>query len=444
MSEPIIALSTAYQNAALAVIRLSGSNVLDLTIKLIQSETRLNPKVQTLANLINLDGKLIDQVTIVYSKAPRSFTGEDMVEITCHGSMLIVEQIIEAYQGLGVRLAKAGEFSQKAYLAGKLDLIQAEAISEMIVSNNSLLLDQARDQMLGGFSHEISSVIQELADLTARVNVGLDFSEEDLVDLTNTQIRSSLQSLIDQLEFDLISSQNLELLKNTPRVLIIGSPNAGKSSLFNQLLGINRAIVSDQSGTTRDYLESQTTLNGMMVNLIDTAGILEFDQDSTDQIELEGIRLAEQLIPTADLILHLRDHRLQPSASIQNLLKPYQSSTIEVISKLDQVDQSVNSKSHISISIKRPESIKQLKNQITARLYPHLQKPSLITHRQVEIISKLKTKLIDVLDLVQADLDQELIVLELEQAIAICQELTGKSVSDQVLTATFRQFCIGK
>ncbi|MBP6006017.1 tRNA uridine-5-carboxymethylaminomethyl(34) synthesis GTPase MnmE [Candidatus Saccharibacteria bacterium] len=443
MSETILALSTAYQNAALAVVRLSGANALALTYQLIETEVQLIPKVQTLVSLVSPDNKFIDQVTVVYSQAPKSFTGEDMIEITCHGSVLIVEEIINAYQAIGVRLAKAGEFSQRAYQAGKLDLIQAEAISEMITSNNSLLLDQARNQILGGLSKEISSTIQELTDLTAKVNVGLDFSEEDVVDLNNTQIKSNLTRLIDQLDQDLISSKNLELLRNPPRILIIGLPNAGKSSLFNQLLGANRAIVSTQSGTTRDYLEAQTTFDGMIVDLIDTAGILDFDQDSSDQIELEGIKLAKQLIPTADLILYLKAYQVTPSTNIKELLVPYQSSTLEIISKLDHIDQPIQ-KSQLSISINRPESIDQLKKQIVGRLALNLQKPNLITHRQVEIISKLKIKLLEILDLVQAELDQELIVIELEQAISICQELTGKSVSDQVLTATFRQFCIGK
>src|SRR5579875_3016792 len=303
--DTIVALATPQGVGAIGVIRLSGKKAIDVVNELFPSKDLYRQSSHTLhVGNLKKDKEVLDEVVVSLYKAPRSYTGEDVVEISCHGSPFVQQQIIAACIEYGARLAKAGEFTQRAFLNGKLDLTQAEAVADLIASNSNASQRTALHNMRGGFSKALKELREELLKFSALIELELDFSQEDVEFADRTQFQNLITTLLTQTGQLLKSFQIGNVIKNGINIAIVGKPNTGKSTLLNALLNEERAIVSDIPGTTRDTIEEVITINGILFRLIDTAGIR---QHTSDAIETIGIEKSRQKIQQADLVLYLFD-----------------------------------------------------------------------------------------------------------------------------------------
>src|SRR6478609_8486974 len=303
--DTIVALATPPGIGAIGVIRVSGKNTFSVVNEMFPSKDLNKQASHTIhVGFLQANNQVLDEVVLSLFKGPKSYTGEDVIEISCHGSPFIQENIIKAITAQGVRVAKPGEFTQRAFLNGKLDLTQAEAVADLIASNTEASRKTALHSMRGGFSSDLHQLREQLIRFSAMIELELDFSQEDVEFADRTQ----LTSLIDQLALSthqLISSFQLgNVIKNGVQVAIIGKPNAGKSTLLNTLLNENRAIVSEIAGTTRDTIEEVLNIKGVLFRLIDTAGIREY---SADVIELVGIEKSIEKMRAADVVLYIFD-----------------------------------------------------------------------------------------------------------------------------------------
>src|SRR6476620_7806611 len=306
-NDTIIAIATPPGTGAIGVIRLSGDQAFDIINKLFPAKDLASQPANTLhVGCLKEGDTILDEVVVSIFKAPSSYTGEDVVEVSCHGSSYIQQRVMDALIRVGARLANAGEFTQRAFLNGKLDLIQAEAVADVIASNTAASQNVALKNMRGGFSRVLKDMRERLIRFAALIELELDFSEED-VEFADRKKFLALLAEINDMVTGLLESFSLgNVIKNGVSVAIVGSPNAGKSTLLNTLLNENRAIVSEIAGTTRDTVEEVINIDGILFRLIDTAGIREH---STDVIELIGIEKTREKIAQADIIVYLFDVR---------------------------------------------------------------------------------------------------------------------------------------
>ncbi|MEY3179049.1 MAG: tRNA uridine-5-carboxymethylaminomethyl(34) synthesis GTPase MnmE, partial [Bacteroidota bacterium] len=313
----IVALATPQGVGAIGVIRLSGKGSIDLVDQLFVSKKLVDQPANTLhVGLLMDDGVKLDEVVVSLFKGPRSYTGEDVVEISCHGSSFILQQIISTCIRRGARLATPGEFTLRAFLHGKMDLVQAEAVADLIASGTKAAQETALNQVRGGFSHVLSQLREELIKFSALIELELDFSQEDvefadrrsLIDLLN-RISITVNELLESFQLG-------NVIKNGVSVAIIGKPNAGKSTLLNALLKENRAIVSAIAGTTRDTIEEILNIDGVLFRLIDTAGIRE----GADEIEAIGVEKSKEKMRNADLVLYLFDATTETNSTLTEVV----------------------------------------------------------------------------------------------------------------------------
>ena len=310
-SEPIAALATAPGIGAIAVIRVSGDGAIDRTQRFFRGKdlTRQDSHTAHFGTLRNEDGSIIDEVLVTVFRAPKSFTKEDVVEISCHGSEFIIQQILRRLMQEGVRLALPGEFTQRAFLNGQFDLVQAEAVADLIASDSDASHRAALTQLRGGFSRQLKELRQQLIDFVALVELELDFGEEDVEFAHRDKLRQLMLDIRRVLHPLIDSFSTGNAIKNGVPTVIIGKPNAGKSTLLNALLNEEKAIVSDIPGTTRDVIEDELFIDGIRFRLIDTAGLRE----ATDQIEAIGIERTQQKMRDASLVVYLFDGKnVQP------------------------------------------------------------------------------------------------------------------------------------
>ncbi len=302
MSETIAAIATAYGEGSISIIRLSGDDALAIALKLISKKT-LKPRHATLASIYNTSNELLDQAIVIYFKNPNSFTGEDIVEFQCHGGLIVSELILKASIEAGARLATPGEFSKRAFLNGRIDLSEAEAIAGLIEAKSEDAAKILALQMKGSLKNFIGDIRDKLVNILAYSEVSIDYAEEDLPQSLIDQIKEKLTEIKVALDNSLKASSARSGLMQGFRVSIIGKPNVGKSSLLNALLSYDRAIVSDIAGTTRDTIEEQVKIGTHLIRLIDTAGIRE----SSDEIEKIGIERSKKAIEESDIVISLFD-----------------------------------------------------------------------------------------------------------------------------------------
>ena len=468
----IIALASAAGQGAISVIRLSGPQCIDwvddcfMSINAKKSLKNVPTHTVHLGHLKNGE-KLIDEVLVSIFKNPKSYTGEDVVEISCHGSTYIQQEIIQLFLRKGCRMAQAGEFTLRAFLNGKLDLSQAEAVADLIASENEASHQIAIQQMRGGFSNEISKLRQELLNFASLIELELDFSEED-VEFAN---RDEFQSLIERISLvlkRLIDSFAVgNVIKNGIPVAIVGEPNVGKSTLLNALLNEEKAIVSDIAGTTRDAIEDEITIGGIGFRFIDTAGI----RDTKDTIESIGIQKTFEKIDSARIVIYLFDASkiMNTELSVQNLnieiekiknkhpLKPL----VVIANKVDQINTGDVShlKSNITnlnkeksveflpISAKTGEGIELLK----AKLLNFINSGALKNNNTIVTNSRHYDALIkafEAIELVHLGLQNQvsgdLLAIDIRQGLFHLGEITGEITTDDLLGNIFANFCIGK
>lgn len=440
MNSTITAIATPPGRGAIAIIRVSGPGSLEAYKRLTKSSQAPEPNVIRPAWIYDGDSKL-DQPMLAYFKAPRSFTGEDMLEIHCHGSSVVQNNIIELLNEMGVEPAKPGEFSERAYYNGKIDVAQAEAIMELVSADNTSVARLATRQLAGEFSNKITEIRNDLTSLASAVSADMDFSEEDLPTIDSKNIQSKVQRALDKIHEVQANSEILPKLREGVHVALVGLPNAGKSTLMNRLLGYNRSIVTEIAGTTRDTVTESVEVDGTTYHLTDTAGL----NDAPDAIEKIGIDRTIEALKSSDIILLLvepgQDNKTNEYLQ-KNKLSSYmdESKTIKVHTKLDIQ----GNKSGIGISAKSGEGIEELLQSITSKASV---KPAgnlqILTMRQLNILSRVEQTLLGIID-AHSMPTNDIVSSELLSAISDLNELTGDQATAQIIDSIFRNFCIGK
>ena len=451
--DTIVALSTAPGIGAIAVIRLSGKDAFRIVNELFTAKDLLAQPSHTLhVGYLIEEGVTLDEVVVGLYKAPRSYTAEDVIEVSCHGSPFIQQQIIQAFTALGARHAKPGEFTQRAFLNGKLDLAQAEAVADLIASNTEASRKAALSTMRGGFSHILSELRDRLIKFSALIELELDFSQED-VEFAD---RSQLYSLLDETSETtgrLLQSFRLgNVIKNGVQVAIIGKPNAGKSTLLNTLLNENRAIVSDIAGTTRDTIEEILNIDGILFRLIDTAGIREH---TTDLIESIGIKRSLGKMAEADIVIYIFDVNEESPEQVHSAMIDLESKGIKYFligNKSDFAPQHLLTSfkqlnNLLLISAKTGQQVDELKNRLTAMvLEGNIQaEGTIVTNaRHFDSLQKIAVSVHEVRQGLDNNIPSDLIALDIRRCLHFLGEITGEITHEDQLDYIFSKFCIGK
>ena len=451
----IIALSTAPGIGALSVIRLSGPDVITICSNLFSKDLAEKESHTLHFGMLNdEEGKVVDEVVIGLFKGPNSFTGEDIVEISCHGSSYIVQQIIALFLRNDVELAKPGEFTMRAFLNGKMDLSQAEAVADLIASQTEGAHRIALTQLRGGVSNQISELRTKLIDFASLIELELDFSEEDVEFADRTKLKELVRQILDVIE-QLIGSFALgNAIKNGVNTVIAGRPNAGKSTLLNALLNEERAIVSHIAGTTRDTIEEVLNIEGVAFRLIDTAGIRE----AHDQIEAIGVERTMEKIEQSAILVYVFDvTELFPEHVWADLAKILTGKTkvIAVANKMDlhphaqpedYISDILPAESIITASAKNRMNIEYLKEKLyKIAVGSDIQSDIVISNaRHVDALSKSKERLEAVLNSLDTGITSDFVAMDIRQALYHLGEITGEISSDDLLGNIFGKFCIGK
>ncbi len=451
--DTIVALATPTGLGAIGVIRLSGSKAIDIVNELFPSKDLHKQNSHTIhVGFIKEDGVDIDEVVVSLYKNPKSYTGEDVLEIGCHGSPFVQQQVIQACIRNGARLAKAGEFTQRAFLNGKLDLTQAEAVADIISSNTAASQKTALHNMRGGFSEILKQLRENLIQFSALIELELDFSQED-VEFAD---RKKFYELIEQATLvtgNLLQSFKLgNVIKNGVSVAIIGKPNAGKSTLLNALLNENRAIVSEIAGTTRDTVEEVINIDGILFRLIDTAGIRE---NSTDVIELIGIEKTREKIKQSDEVLYLFDintETVADMAAAQKLIAVTNPNFILVGNKTDiagvqDATEKFAGNEIIFISAKNGLNIEKLKEKLVSKVVQGniSAENTIITNtRHYEALQQVNVSLEAIKNGLDNNISGDLLALDIRRCLHYISEITGDITNENVLDYIFSKFCIGK
>ena len=462
--EPIAAIATPVGVGALAVVRMSGEGVFSIADKVFTKarspETSLSESPGYTAHFGKLyDGdRMIDEVIVLVFRTPDSFTVEDMVEITCHGGPVVTQQVLKLLLDNGCRLAEPGEFTRRAFLNGRIDLLQAEAIGEMIHARSESAYRTAVNQMKGGLSGKLNDLREQLLQSCALLELELDFSEEDVEFQSREELSRQVDTLQREVEKLVESYQQGRLLSEGVATAIIGRPNAGKSTLLNALLDEERAIVSHMPGTTRDYIEECFIYEKTMFRLTDTAGL----RDTVEEIEHEGIRRSYEKIAQADLILYLMDigafdYAQEVQAIVELRRKHPDIKLMVVANKTDTAQNSVKRTEIVAektgcmvlgISALKQEGLDALKAEMNTMVegLDKLHDASVLvtSMRHYEALRNAADALQNAHELIDAQSETELIAFELRSALDYVGEITGKVVNEEVLNVIFGQFCIGK
>ena len=451
-SDTIVAVATAPGLGAIAVIRISGEKSFEIINRLFPSKNLLLQTSHTMhVGLFKEDENAIDEVVISLFKGPKSFTGEDTIEISCHGSPYIQQKILEACVRNGARLARPGEFTQRAFLNGKMDLTQAEAVADIIAANSGAAQRTALHNIRGGFSNQLKDMREQLIQFAALIELELDFAAED-VEFAD---RKKFYDFISRLEFSteqLLQSFSLgNVIKNGVSIAIIGKPNAGKSTLLNSLLNEERAIVSEIAGTTRDTIEETININGILFRLIDTAGIRTH---STDVIENIGIEKSLQKMQSADLVLYIFDVHHETVQTLGEQINIFHKASIPYLlagNKADdektELPQFTDTEPIHFISAKNNKGIASLKEYIfnrTVHSKPEGENTIITNARHYEALQQVQQSLNDIKKGLDEGLPGDLLSLDIRKCLYYLGEITGEITNEDKLDYIFSKFCIGK
>lgn len=451
--QPIIAQCTPSGSGAIALLRLSGTDaflVADHISSLLSNKKLSNQPTHTIhyGYIIDAQGESIDQVLFLAMRAPHTFTGDDTVEITCHNNPFIIQNIIHAAIQAGARLAQEGEFSRRAVQNNKIDILQAEAINDLIHANTQLTLKQSLSQLQGSFTQWITTIEKQLIKGLALSDASFEFLDEENMEF-NTKIKEIIEQVLFTISHLKSTFSQQQQIRNGIRIAIIGSVNAGKSSLFNALLNVERAIVTNIAGTTRDVIEAGLYKNGNYWTLIDTAGL----RTTNDIIEQIGIQKSYEQAHAADIILLVFDGSTQLSSAektvYHDLLAQYGDKSIIVVNKSDQPQHHISSIENEKIyyvSAQDKTNISLLECAIQDkinRLFQSIGSPFLLNQRHFNLLLTLEKHLLTIANMLSHP-HYELISYHLTDALATLSQLTGKTITEAGMDAIFREFCVGK
>lgn len=443
MNDTIAAISTAFGEGAIAVLRLSGPRAVEIADSVFRSTIRageLMPRVQQFG-AIHAEGGKLDDVLLTVFRAPASYTGEDVVEIACHGGVLVTRRVLELLLRNGARAANPGEFTQRAWIAGKMDLTQAEAVMDLITAQTDLALRAAAEQLDGRLGERIRELRERFLELLAHVEALIDFPDEDIDPDTGDALLRKLDAARTELDALLATADRGRILREGVRTVIYGAPNVGKSSLLNLLLGHERAIVSPRPGTTRDVIEEVINLEGLPLRLIDTAGVRESD----DEIERAGMERTRQQVERADLILHVFEANAErPAPGVK-----CSDRSLFLLNKIDLGEHaSWREAEAVRISCRTGDGLRGLTEAIVARLlggHSAQRDWSLaINARHQNCLERARAFAKAAREALTSGLSPEFVAEELRAALEAAGEVVGKANSEDVLGKIFSTFCIGK
>ncbi len=456
----IVALATAHGSSAIAIIRLSGPEVLNIVEPFIYSKTlkkislKNKPSHSVNFALIVFQDNIIDEVLITLFKNPNSYTGQDSIEISCHGSPFIQQKLLQLFLSQGARMANAGEFTLRAFLNGKLDLSQAEAVSDLIASNSALSHQFAMQQMRGGFSTKINQLRQNLINFASLIELELDFSEEDVEFANRNDLKKLISTIYSVIEALIQSFELGNVIKNGIPVTIIGKPNAGKSTLLNVLLEEDKAIVSEIAGTTRDLIEDEMIVDGVMFRFIDTAGL----RVTSDAVEQIGLNKAFEAIKKSAIVIYLFDaHELTAGDLVLELQKIEEhlvstqvilvANKIDIETLNDLKNEFIDFPEMIFISAKKQLNINELKNKLLSLFDARTVSATdtIVTNaRHASSLTNANLALKKVLEGLHNNIVPDLLALDIRYALNEIGLITGEVSNEDLLNNIFSKFCIGK
>jgi tRNA modification GTPase len=448
-TDTICALATPPGVAGLAVIRISGPDAFDICDALFANSGVISSaQSHTIHYGWICDGPTrIDSVTASVFRSPTSYTGEDVVEIGCHGGVFVTEQLLSLIIGKGARFADPGEFTKRAFLNRKMDLTQVEAVADIIHAETRVGAQTAARQLSGGFTRRLGAFREQLMDVIGLLELELDFSEEDVEFVDRTRLRNLVQSLCDDVDGLAATARSSEVLRTGFHIAVVGFPNAGKSSLFNALLDRPRAIVSDVAGTTRDYLQESLVLDGYSIHLVDTAGI----RDASDSIELQGISLTASVMRESDLILVINDVSLGRNHSeklLQDIQHNYPESALLLVqNKSDLIhDAGTSNGDWLECSASSGFGVDNVKKSLVryAKTYGASPADMLVNARQAVLLLSISSSLRSFLLGLEEGLSSDLLAVDLRACVRLLGEISGETWNPDVLDTVFSRFCIGK
>jgi tRNA modification GTPase len=441
-TDTIAAIATPSGNGGVGIIRISGLLVADITKQLLNKP--ITPRHAVYSSFLDNDGSIIDSGIALFFPNPHSYTGEDILELQGHGGAVVLDMVLRRVISLGARLARAGEFTERAFLNNKLDLAQAEAVADLITSSTEHAVRSAQKSMQGVFSTQINQLVEELTELRIYVEAAIDFVDEEIDFLGDGVVENRLIRLLERLAQIQKTAKQGRLLRDGMTIVLAGKPNAGKSSLLNALAGHEAAIVTDIAGTTRDVLRERIQLDGMPLHIIDTAGL----HDSDNAIEQEGIRRAWAEIEKADKILLLIDAR---ETEDLELLAALPSHITKIYNKIDLLGIAPEIKQHehqseIYLSIKTGQGMELLTEHLkqSVDFNADTENVFIARRRHIEALNQAYQSISNALIQLQTSLAGELVAEDLRLAQNSLAEITGQFSSDDLLGKIFSSFCIGK
>ncbi len=455
MESTIVAISTALSNGGIGIIRLSGSNVFEILEKIFvpkNNDNNIKGYTMKYGHIID-NGEIIDEVLVSYFVGPKSYTREDMCEISTHGGLIVEKRILELCLKKGASLAKPGEFTKRAFLNGRIDLSQAEAIIDLINSKSEKEAKESINQLEGQLSNKISEIEKAILDTLTAIEVTIDYPEYDIDEVEGRNTLNELVKIIELLEKLEGSFNQGKLLKNGIKTVILGRPNAGKSSLLNAILKEDRAIVSNIEGTTRDTIEELVDINGLPINLIDTAGI----RNTENEIEKIGVERAKSLANKADLIIAIFDISNELTEEDEKIIKIIEDKNsiiilnkIDILKKNDEIEKKLSNigKPIIKISAKNNDGIDLLYVEIEKMFNLaniDVNDEIVITNeRHKNQIRYAREKIEEGMAAIKNNLPIDICSIYIKQALEELGEITGKNVSEDIINEIFKNFCLGK
>ena len=447
MQNTIVASATPFGRSGIAVVRLSGDAALAIARQLTRDE-QFNPRPRSanLKKIHDLDSaEVLDEAIITYFQAPHSFTGEDVIEIACHGSPVVVRQIIDSSLRLDARMADAGEFSLRALANGRMNLSQAEAVRDLIDAQTAHAARQSVRQMRGELSNRLQPLKDDLLDVIVILESSLEFVEDDLPDFQTEKIKNKLSEIAAATGRMAATFQAGKLLREGLKVALVGRPNVGKSSLFNALLGHERAIVTAIPGTTRDQIQERIVIENIPVSLIDTAGLRE----TSDTVESIGVERSKLIMADADLVVALLDGSQNLTAEDSEILAQISDLRhIVAVNKTDlETHAPVSHTDSIRISAKTGAGLDELQKAIVAPFTPQDVETSgfLVSDaRHYDLLLRAQTEIESSINLLEQKFSEEIVLIGLHNAIRSLGQITGETTTEDMLTRIFSTFCIGK
>ena len=446
MDNTIAAISTPLGTGAISIIRMSGKDSISIINKIFTKDLS-NEKSHTIhyGKIID-NNEEIDEVLVSLMRSPKTFTKEDVIEINCHGGLSTTNKVLELLLNNGAVLASPGEFTKRAFLNGRIDLIEAQGIMDLIEAKTELARTQAMKELNGNLSNKIDLLREKLIEIISNIEVNIDYPEyEDINKVTNEQIYPKIKELIQEIDNLIVSSEDGKIIKEGITIGIIGKPNVGKSSLLNAILEEEKAIVTDIEGTTRDTIEGTTIINGIACNFIDTAGI----RNSDNIVEQIGVNKSKKIIDTCDLVLLVLNNNDIITKEEQELLEQIRNKPhIVIVNKIDLEQKLELNEECIKISIKEKKGLEQIKDKISEIFNLEKIKTQDMTYlsnaRSISLLKKANNLLVSSLTNIENNYPIDIVEIDSKESWNTLGEIIGKTYTDELLDEMFQRFCLGK